>query len=93
MSTETIALELPVSLYAELEDLANEINRDPVAVIATWIEEARQRREWQHGWAELHSQVQQGGGFREGETEDEIVALTRRARQEIFEAEYAHLYR
>jgi len=93
MNTETVTLQLPASLYADLEELATESRQNPVAIIAAWVEEARQRRQWQQGWANLRAQVQRDGWFQADETSDEIVASTRRSRQEIFEAEYAHLYR
>lgn len=93
MNTETVTLQLPASLYADLEELANESCQDPIAIITKWVDEIRQRRQWQQGWAELRAQVQRDGGFQMDETSEDIVALTRRSRQEIFEAEYAHLYR
>ena len=93
MNTETVTLQLPASLYADLEELATESRQNPVAIIAAWVEEARQRRQWQLGWANLRAQVQRDGGFQVDETSEDIVALTRRSRQELFEAEYAHLYR
>lgn len=93
MSKETVTLELPVTLYADLTELASEAHQDPVAIIAAWIDETRQRRQWQQGWADLRAQVQADGGFSPEATTDEIVALSRRSREDIFEAEYAHLYR
>lgn len=93
MNTETVTLQLPASLYADLEELANETHRDPIEIISIWLEESRQRRQWQQGWAELRAQVQENGGFQLGESADEIVVQTRRSREGIFEAEYAHLYR
>ncbi len=93
MSTETVTLQLPISLYADLADLASEAHQDPVAIIAEWVEEVRQRRLWQQGWADLRAEVQKDGGFSPEAPSEEFVTLTRRSREEIFEAEYAHLYR
>jgi len=93
VSTETVTLQLPISLYADLAELASETHQDPVAIITEWVEEIRQRRLWQQGWADLRAQVQEDGGVLPDSTAEEIVALTRRSREEIFEAEYAHLYR
>lgn len=93
VNRETVALEIPASLYAELKELASASKQDPVAIIAEWVDETRQRRQWRQGWAELRGQVQEDGKFQPDETADAIVALTRRSREEIFEAEYAHLYR
>lgn len=93
MSAKTVTLQLPASVYADLEKLAVETHRDPIEVISAWLEEARQRRQWQKGWADLRAQLAEESGFRLDEGVDEIVAVTRRSREEIFEAEYAHLYR
>ncbi len=51
------------------------------------------RSEWIAGWAELRRQLNQDGGLMVGMSKDEIVARLQETRQEIFEAEYAHLYR
>jgi len=93
VSAETVTLQLPASLYADLAELASEAHQDPVAIITEWVEEVRQRRLWQQGWENLRAQVQDDGGVLPDSTAEEIVALTRRSREEIFEAEYAHLYR
>jgi Arc/MetJ-type ribon-helix-helix transcriptional regulator len=50
------------------------------------------RRELQ----KLRQGIQEGGGLKAiglGETKEEIIAGLRQARQQIFEEEYAHLYR
>jgi hypothetical protein len=41
----------------------------------------------------LQKQVRAAGGFQLGNTKEEVIAKLREQRQEIFEAEYAHLYR
>jgi len=38
-------------------------------------------------------QIRQDGGLQVGTTKDEVVERLRQTRREIFEAEYAHLYR
>ena len=48
---------------------------------------------WREGWADLQASVAAHGGLNVGESTEEIVAHMRRIREEIFEAEYAHLYR
>lgn len=48
---------------------------------------------WEEGWQQLRQQVQDSGGIMVGLTKDDIVSRLRQTRQEIFEAEYAHLYR
>lgn len=80
VNAETVTLQLPASLYADLAELASENRQDPVAIIAEWVEEVRQRRLWQQGWADLRAAVQKDGGFSPDTTAEEIVALTRRSR-------------
>jgi len=48
---------------------------------------------WQEGLAQLQASIAAHGGLNVGETTEEIVEHMRRIRQEIFEEEYAHLYR
>ncbi|KAA3663468.1 MAG: hypothetical protein DWQ04_10560 [Chloroflexi bacterium] len=63
------------------------------AVKAELKAEAVSQISWQDGWTQLRKQVHKSGGLLTGLTKDEIVARLRQTRQEIFEAEYAHLYR
>ncbi|MBN1484790.1 MAG: hypothetical protein JXA37_08720 [Chloroflexia bacterium] len=93
MDTETVALELPPHVYADLQSLALESGMDPVEMLMRWVAQARQRREWIQGWEELADLIRQEGGLQVGTTKDQVVEQMRRTRQEIFEAEYAHLYR
>jgi hypothetical protein len=92
MSSKTVVLQLPVKLYSELEVLAHEAQTDPVTLIETWVHETQQRHRWQEGWASLRTQVT-SGGISQAETVDKIVEQTRQVREDIFETEYAHLYR
>lgn len=48
---------------------------------------------WQAGWTTLRQQIDQSGGVMRGLSKAEIVTRLRETRQELFEAEYAHLYR
>jgi len=93
MSTKTVALQLPASLYAELQSLAAEEQTDPVGLITRLIVAANQRRAWLRNLAALREQIRQDGGLQVGTTKDEVVERLRQTRREIFEAEYAHLYR
>ena len=93
MSTKTVVLQLPASLYAELQSLATEEQTDPVGLIARMIAAANQRRTWLRNLAALREQIRQDGGLQVGTTKDEVVERLRQTRREIFEAEYAHLYR
>ena len=93
MNTELITLQLPASLYEKLQTLAAEDNTDPIGVITQFITDAYERRGWLHDLTTLRQQIQHEGGLQLGSTKEEVVAQLRRTRQEIFETEYAHLYR
>ena len=47
---------------------------------------------WRSEFRRLQAQVRASGGFRLGETNDEIIAALREQRRELFEADYADLY-
>ncbi len=89
---ETTTLELPTKLYTNLESLAENDDQDITALLEQWVKEA-QRQRWIQGWQELRDLIREEGGLDVGETKEEIVAHMRKTRQEIFEEEYAHLYR
>jgi len=64
------------------------------------IEEKLERLERQQAYRreleKLRQGIREAGGLKAmglGETKEEIIESLRRARQEIFEKEYAHLYR
>ena len=90
---ETVTLELPTQAYADLQELAADKHSDPINVLVRLIEEARQQQAWLNDWKALQDQIQRDGGLNVGKTTDEIVAQMRQTRGEIWEAEYAHLYR
>jgi len=92
MSAATVNVPLPVSLYAELQSLAEEEQTEPVTILSKLIKTAHQRRAWLSDLAALRQQIAQDGGLAVGATKDEVVEQLRRTRREIFEAEYAHLY-
>ena len=93
MSASTVPLQLPAALYAELQSLAQEEQTEPVVILSRLVAAARLRRAWMGDLAALREQIAQDGGLRVGGTKEEVVERLRRTRREIFEAEYAHLYR
>ena len=90
---KTVTLELPASLHADLQALAVEEQTNLVEMLAQRVKLTRQRRGWVRGWKELQALVEQEGGLQVGTTREAVVEQMRKTRQEIFEAEYAHLYR
>ncbi len=93
MDTETRTLELPTQLYTDLQSLAEENQLDLVEMLARWATLARQRHAWIQGWDELGELIRQDGGLQVATTKEKVVEQMRKTRYEIFEAEYAHLYR
>lgn len=93
MNTGTVTLNLPRQLYTDLQSMAGETRMDLVEMLAHWTTLARQRRVWLRELQDLRDLIQQEGGLTVGNTKEEVVAQLRKTRQELFEAEYAHLYR
>ena len=93
MDAKTVALELPASVYAELQSLATDEQIEPAEMVARLVEMTRQRRVWLRDLAALRAQIRQDGGLQVGTTKDDVVERLRQTRHRIFEAEYAHLYR
>ena len=95
---KTVTVELPNSLYIELAAMASDHKIDLVAMIEDLVHSAQQQQAWQKGWAELRHQVQvqppQHLVSKTGKTEltEELALHMCKSRQEIFDAEYAHLY-
>ena len=93
MSESTVNLELPQEIFQALSELAGESHLAPGDLIAHWLFQERKRRRWLQEWKALQKQVIEEGGFQDNVSADAIVAQTRKTRQEIWDAEYAHLYR
>ena len=93
MGNRTVPLNLPADLYARLQQLASESKTAPADLIARLVEDAFNRRDWLRDLDELRAQINRDDN-RETETnQEEFIEQLRKARREIFEAEYAHLYR
>jgi len=93
MKTEAVSIQLPAHLYAELQSLAAEEQTDPVEIIDRLVTAASQHRAWLRDLTALREQIRQDGGLQVGASRDEVIERLRQTRREIFEAEYAHLYR
>ena len=93
MATNMIKLELPARVYEQLQELAAVEQKDPIEVITELIDIAHQRQGWLKELTELQDLIQEQGGLQIGDTKEEVIEKLRQTRREIFEAEYAHLYR
>ncbi len=93
MNTGTVTLQIPRQLYTDLQSMAGETQMDLVEMLTRWTTLAHQRRVWLRELQNLRDLIQQQGGLAVGNTKEEVTAQMRQTRQELFEAEYAHLYR
>jgi DNA anti-recombination protein RmuC len=93
MDKSPVTIQLPASLYAELQTLAADEQTDLVEVIRRLVAIANQRHAWRRDLTALRDQIREEGGLQIGTTKEEVVERLRQTRREIFEAEYAHLYR
>lgn len=93
MSVKTIHMQLPEDVYFELIAIAEVDKLDPIEQIRAWIKQTCQQEKWRKGWRELRDEVQRTGNFDPNESIDDLVERLRKQREEIFETEYAHLYR
>lgn len=96
MASRKIVWQVPEDLYRELVQTQKQLHYPNLPAL---ISQAVQRRlaelrheAWQAEFRKLQRQVWASGGFKLGETEDEVIARLREIRKQIFEQEYAHLY-
>lgn len=93
MNTELITLELPANMHKQLQALATAEETDVVSYLEKLVTDAYQRERWLKTLDNLYQLIQARGGLQLGDTQEEINERLRQTRQEIFEEEYAHLYR
>jgi hypothetical protein len=93
MDTEFVTLHLPATLHKKLQALATEEHTDLVGVITQLVTNAYQQKSWLQNLTILRRQIENKGGLKLGNTKEDIIAQLRQTRHEIFETEYAHLYR
>lgn len=96
MASRKIVWQVPEDLYRELVQAQKQLKYPSLPAL---ISQAVQRRlaelrheSWQAEFRKLQRQVRASGGFKLGETADEMIAHLREVRKQIFEEEYAHLY-
>ncbi len=93
MASTGVTIELSTELHAELKAMAEEDHTSPADVIQRLVSAASRHRAWLRDVASLRELIERDGGLQVGTTKDEVVARLRQTRHEIFEAEYANLYR
>jgi len=93
MTTKKVTLELPASIYEQLQELAAVEQKNPIEVITELIDIAYQQHSWLKQLHELQDLIREQGGLQISTDKEEMIEKLRQTRREIFEAEYAHLYR
>ena len=89
---EPKAIGEPSPVYYAL--VAEEIKQQIVAEVLAKLTAMRETpRSWREELAALQASIAAHGGLNVGETTEEIVEHMRRTRQEVWDDEYAHLYR
>ena len=92
MTQTTINLPIPIELYQQLGNLADQEKTDLITLLAKLVNQAEQRQTWLRQLKLLQQQIHQAGGLAIAETEAEALQQLRQTRLDIFNAEYAHLY-
>ena len=93
MESPLVTIQIPAKLHSELQSLAEEEHTSPAEVIEQLLAMSRQRRDWLRDLTALREQIQRDGGLQIGKTKEAVVEQMRETRRQIFETEYAHLYR
>jgi len=95
MSDSTrITLALPTDVYQEIAAARERQEIDSVAgFVREAVEEKVARLRWQRNLAELRDEIRGARGLTLQGSKEEVIERLRETRRQIFEAEYAHLYR
>ena len=93
MEAKMITLELPANVFSDLQALATEAHSEPADMVGRLVGTARKRRAWLNDLETLRLEIEKHGTLLAGLTQEETLERLHQTRREIFEAEYAHLYR
>lgn len=89
-----ITIHFPLRLYVALQQRATDDQVDlPEKVIQLVAYALDPTYMWQQDWKALCDLVQQEGGLGVPHDKEELIEHMRKIRAEIWEEEYAHLYR
>jgi hypothetical protein len=85
---------LPTDIYQEIASAKERRETRSVAgFIREAVEEKVARMRWQRNLEDLRHEIREAGGLELQGGKEEIIERLRETRREIFETEYAHLYR
>ncbi|MCU0644692.1 MAG: hypothetical protein MUC94_10570 [bacterium] len=97
MPSKEIVWKIPEGLYNELERAQKELDYPNLISLVSqavqrFLAEVKQDA-WLKQFRQLQKMVRSSGGLGLGETKNEVIAKLREQRLQVFEEEYAHLYR
>lgn len=97
MDTENTTLIIPTRLYERLHALANAEQLAVPELLAQMTEQTERQTDHTHQWQAtlraLRALIQQEGSLSVGADDDELLDRLRHTRRDLFDAEYADLYR
>ena len=93
METKRVTLTLPINVYEELLEAKKEESHSVADFVRTAVVEKLARMRWQHNLEDLRREIREAGGLKLRGSKEEVIERLRETRREIFETEYAHLYR
>ena len=92
--TARVTLMLPTDIRQEITSAKErQETRSVVGFIREAVEEKVARMRWQRNLEDLRREIREAGGLELQGSKKEIIERPRETRREIYEAEYAHLYR
>jgi predicted CopG family antitoxin len=93
METKRITLTLPTHVYEELLEAKEKETRSVADFVRAAVVEKLARIRWQRNLEDLRREIREAGGLKLRGSKEEVIERLRETRREIFETEYAHLYR
>jgi predicted CopG family antitoxin len=93
VETKRVTLTLPTNVYEELLEARGEEARSVADFVRTAVVEKLARMRWQRNLEDLRREIREAGGLKLSGSKEEVIERLRETRREIFETEYAHLYR
>jgi len=93
METKRVTLTLPINVYEELLEAKGEEARSVADFVRMAVSEKLVRMRWQRNLEDLRQEIREAGGLKLTGSKEEVIERLRETRREIFETEYAHLYR
>ena len=93
METKRVTLTLPINVYEELLGAKEEEARSVADFVRAAVVEKLAKIRWQRNLEDLRREIREAGGLELIGSKEEVIERLRETRREIFETEYAHLYR